>query len=137
MAPLASMHGACFPDEPWDADALGRILGLAGAFGFLAWRDGEPAGFIIARDLGGEVEILTIGVLPESRRRGCARSLLDAVAGEGQRRGAGSLVLEVAEPNAAAQALYCRFGFTRVGRRPRYYRAKQGLLDALILRRAI
>ena len=51
--PLAEMHGACFPEDPWDAEALGRILALTGAFGCLAWDGDTPAGFVLARDLGG------------------------------------------------------------------------------------
>ena len=46
---------------------------------------GAPAGFILARDLGEEAEVLTFGVLPEARRHGVGRALLDRCSG---RRGA-------------------------------------------------
>jgi [ribosomal protein S18]-alanine N-acetyltransferase len=134
---LAEMHGASFPEDPWDAPALERIVGLPGGFGFLAWHGDAPAGFILARDLGGEVEILSLGVLPEWRRRRAGRALLDAVAAEAERRGAASLVLEVATENEAALGLYTAVGFVQVGRRPRYYRRTDGRADALILRRSI
>jgi [ribosomal protein S18]-alanine N-acetyltransferase len=136
-APLAAMHLAAFPEDPWDAAALERILALPGGFGYLAWRQGAPAGFILARDLGGEVEILSVGVLPGWRRRGIGRALMDAVVAEAQRRRAGSLVLEVATENDAARELYAACGFVQVGRRPRYYRRPDGRADALILRRAV
>jgi ribosomal-protein-alanine N-acetyltransferase len=131
------MHSAAFPEDPWDADALERILGLSGGFGYLAWQEGALAGFILARDLGGEVEVLSLGVLPAWRRRGAGRALLDAVVAEAQRRSAGSLVLEVATENAAARLLYAACDFIQVGRRPRYYRRADGRADALILRRAV
>ena len=136
-APLAAMHLAAFPEDPWDAAALERILALTGGFGYLAWQEGAPAGFILARDLGGEVEILSLGVLPGWRRRGVGRALLDAVVAQAQRRSAGSLVLEVATENAAARLLYAACDFVQVGRRPRYYRRADGRADALILRRAV
>lgn len=135
--PLAAMHRACFPDDPWDADALERILGLSGSFGHLAWQDDNPIGFILARDLGDEAEILSLGVLPACRRRGIGRALLAAVAAEAAARHSGAIVLEVAADNDAARRLYAAFGFVAAGRRPRYYRRIAGTADALILRRNI
>jgi ribosomal-protein-alanine N-acetyltransferase len=48
-------------------------------------------------------------------------------------RGAVAMLLEVAEGNGGARALYAGLGFGAVGRRPRYYGAE----DALILRAAL
>jgi len=135
--PLATMHAACFPEDPWDAAALDRILALSGVFGHLAWESGAPLGFILARDLGEEAEVLTLGVLPETRRRGVGRALLDAMMAETRCRRCGSIVLEVAADNAAARRLYAAYGFTQAGRRPRYYRRLGGTLDGLILRRSM
>jgi len=134
--PLAAMHGACFPDDPWDEAALRRILALSGVFGFLGWREDEPAGFVLARDLGGEIEILSLGVMPAGRRRGIGATLLAIVVAEGARRGARSVVLEVAAENGPARRLYAAGGFAQVGRRPRYYRYADRVVDGLILRRA-
>jgi [ribosomal protein S18]-alanine N-acetyltransferase len=135
--PLAAMHRACFPEGPWDAATLERILALAGGFGYLAWHAESPVGFILARDLAGEVEILSVGVLPPWRRRAVGRALMDAVVAKAERDGLGSIVLEVATENAAARRLYAAFGFVQVGRRPGYYRQSGGRADGLILRRGI
>jgi len=135
--PIAAMHRVCLPDEPWDAAAFARILALSGVFGYLACPGAEPAGFILARDLGAEAEVLTFGVLPEARRRGIGRALIEAVVGETRRRGVASIVLEVAADNGAARRLYAGCGFLQVGRRPRYYRRAGTAVDALILRRGI
>ena len=135
--PLAAMHRACFPDGPWDAATLERILTLAGGFGYLAWQEDSPVGFMLARDLAGEVEVLSVGVLPQWRRRGVGRALIDAVVAKAERDGLGSIVLEVATENTAARALYAAFGFVQVGRRPGYYRQTRGRADGLILRRGI
>lgn len=133
-APLSAMHMACFPEEPWDAAALARIMVLPGSFGFAAWEDDAPVGFLLARDLGDEVEILSVGALPEYRRQGIGAALLDAAAAEARRRQIASLVLEVAEDNGNARRLYAAQGYVQVGRRPRYYRRSTGTSDALILR---
>ena len=132
--PLAVLHCACFPDDPWDAGALGRIMALSGAFGWLAWEEDAPVGFVLVRDLGDECEILSLGVTPRWRRRGTARTLLAAAIAETRRRHLSSLVLEVATDNDPANTLYTALGFVPVGRRQRYYRRPDGRADALILR---
>jgi ribosomal-protein-alanine N-acetyltransferase len=132
--PLAALHRACFPDDPWEADALARIMALSGGFGWLAWEGGEPVGFILVRDLGNECEVLSVGVAPRWRRLGIARELLAAAIAEGRRRNLPSLVLEVAIDNDAASSLYSSIGFVAVGRRARYYNRPDGRVDALILR---
>ena len=104
--PLAAMQGACFPEDPWDAAALDRILALSGVFGYLACESDAPVGFILARDLGEEAEVLTFGVLPEARRQGIGRALLDTLLAAAHRRRLGSVVFEVAADNAAARRLY-------------------------------
>lgn len=136
-AALALLHRDCFPDDPWGEPAIRRILGLFGAFGFVAWQADDPIGFVLVRDLGEEAEILSLGVTPSARRAGAAQALLDAAFAEARRRAAKSVVLEVAENNVAARALYARLRFIGVGRRPRYYRTSDGPVDALILRRSL
>jgi ribosomal-protein-alanine N-acetyltransferase len=133
-APMARLHLACFPDEPWDAEAFARLLMLPGCFGCIAWSRETPVGFALARDLGTECEILSLGVVPRRRRRGTGRQLVAAIIAEARRRDLGSVVLEVATDNNAARRLYGELGFGRVGHRPRYYRRPSGLADALILR---
>ncbi len=126
---MALIHGAAFPPgERWGADALGIQAGLPGAYGFIC----QMGGFVLARVAADEAEILTLAVLPDSRRQGLGAALLTAALAEARRRGAASMVLEVATGNAPARALYVRHGFTEVGRRPAYYASGQ---NALILRR--
>ena len=134
-APLALMHRACFPEDPWDKAAMERVLALSGGFGYLAWQGKVPSGFVLARDLGDEIEILSLGVLPRWRRSGIGRRLLDRVIAKGGERNIDSIVLEVATENTAALRLYLSCGFVQVGRRPRYYQRAGSRADALILRR--
>jgi [ribosomal protein S18]-alanine N-acetyltransferase len=136
-AVLAALHGECFPDDPWREKAASEILAMPGAFGFLAVGDDgtTPTGFLVALAVAGNCEILALGVRPQWRRRGVAGALLGrllaAVAGTTP-----VVLLEVAEDNDAALALYTRAGFARVGRRPAYYRRAQGTpVAALQLRR--
>ena len=131
-AALGRLHAAAF-DRPWPAaeiEALARSPGVC----VLAAEDaqGQALGFVMARRVADEAEILTLAVAPAARRRGVARALVEAAAGLGANR----LFLEVAADNAAARALYAVAGFAEVGRRRGYYpRADGPAADALVLRR--
>jgi [ribosomal protein S18]-alanine N-acetyltransferase len=135
--PVALLHGACFPEDPWNSSAIAEVLGTVGFFGRIAWEDEAPVGFALARDLRTECEILSLGVLPERRREGVGTALLNSVCVEARLRSAESLVLEVAEDNIAALALYAERGFLPVGRRRNYYRRTRNSADALVLRLAL
>jgi len=95
------------------------------------------AGFILCRVMAGEAEILTLAVRPRSRRRGIARSLVETALALAAQT-AGAMLLEVADDNPGALALYARIGFKTVGRRAGYY-ARSGVasVDAVVMRRAL
>ena len=128
---LAALHAAAFPPaERWDAAAIRVLLELPGGFGLL-----QPgAGFVLARVAADEAEILTLAVAPAARRLGHGGALLAGAMAAAVARGAVAMFLEVAEPNAAARALYAAAGFAEAGRRRRYY--PDGA-DALVLRREL
>jgi ribosomal-protein-alanine N-acetyltransferase len=67
------------------------------------------------------VQVQTLAVLPDYRRRGVAAHLLQTALREAHRRGARSAVLEVRPSNLAAQGLYRSAGFEKWGRKPGYY----------------
>lgn len=123
---LAAIHADSFPPaQRWSAAAMGDILGMPGSLGLLH----ADGGFILARHVAGEAEVLTLAVTPTARRRGIATTLLAAAA---DAMGAPVLFLEVEDTNAAALALYRGAGFNQCGVRPRYY-PDGG--NALVLRR--
>jgi len=136
-APLSMLHRACFPEEPWTPEAMAKIMTIAGFFGRIAWEGDRPAGFALALDLGGECEILSLGVVPARRRRGTGSALLAAIGDEAGRRGGHRVFLEVAADNTAARALYSANAFVQIARRSHYYRRPTGPVDALVLRRMI
>jgi ribosomal-protein-alanine N-acetyltransferase len=129
---LAEMHAESFPaHQAWGVSAITLMLGLPGHFGLLAARQDQPLGFALGRAQADQAEILTIAVRPGARGQGVGRALVNALLAEAAKRGALELFLEVAEPNAAARALYTGAGAKEVGRRRRYY--ADGA-DALVLR---
>ena len=130
--PAARLHEACFPQDPWPAEAFTALL-ASKAYGYGWVADKTLKGLILARDAADESEILTLAVDPESRRRGIGTGLLLSVCAACRTRGLASLFLEVADDNQAALQVYRAAGFAQVGERSAYYRTAAGPVDALIM----
>jgi ribosomal-protein-alanine N-acetyltransferase len=138
-AALARIHREDFV-PPWDEDDFETMLGEDVMFGFKAVETGKArsavAGFVLARSIAGEAEIITIAVARAHRRRGLGRLLMDAVLRDLHSTRAEALFLEVDENNAPAIGLYRRLGFREVGKRAAYYRSSAGgASNALVMRR--
>jgi len=136
---IAALHQRCF-DEGWTAYTVGQVMRMAGAFGYVAVSDAAgdetPIGFALASGALDEWELLSIAVLPERRRAGAARRLMDAMIAAAAARGGAKLFLEVAEDNVAARRLYESYRFAQIGRRPGYYkRPGAPAMAALTMRR--
>ncbi len=116
-----------------DRDDTERMLMVAEAI-----RDGSLCGFVAAAGTGlngDPVELESLVVMPESRRRGVARLLCLAVVRWSRRKQARSLELEVRSQSAAAIALYHSLGFLQSRRRSRYYAYPMD--DALVMSLAL
>lgn len=138
MPVLAALHALCF-EQPWDQDALQTLVLAPGGFGCLSLDPTEnaPCGFALGRVAATECELLSIGMVPAYRQRGWGAALIGSLVSEAARRGADRVLLEVAEDNRAAIALYRATGFEKVGLRRAYYRRPDGAIDAAILRLVI
>jgi ribosomal-protein-alanine N-acetyltransferase len=132
---LAALHARAF-EKSWSAAEIAALLANPVAFAILAETD-APQGFLLAWVAAGNCEILTLAVAPEARRKRVGANLVTAAMAAALVRGAGAMLLDVAENNAAARGLYAHLGFEEVARRPRYYRSADGETDALLLRRAL
>lgn len=109
----------------WTADAYrGFLQDLWGTLALVICPDHDPdlaLGFVLARLLVDELEILQIVVEEGWRDRGLGRMLMTAMAEKGREAGKGSWILEVRENNLPALRLYQAFGFEEIGRRAGYY----------------
>lgn len=131
---LLPIERRCFSD-PWSFAAFEELLRPPLGVGLLAERGGEVKGYLVARVVAGEGEILNLAVVPEARRKGLGAELLGAGIVAIAAAGAREVFLEVRERNRAAQQLYQRQGFRPVGLRSRYYR--NPVEDAIVLRRQL
>lgn len=128
---LAGLESELFGVEAWSlASWWGELAGRPRREYLLAEDEGGVAGYA-GLDHGGEVsDIMTIAVLPRTRRTGLGRRLLEELVDRSVHAGAQRLLLEVREDNTAARALYAARGFELLQTRARYY---PGGVDALVL----
>lgn len=136
-ARLSELHMACF-EIGWSAIDLAQLLAMPGAVALVAMQGDQALGFILLRIAGDEAEIISICTRPASRRQGIGARLIDAAVELLGQQKTPRLLIEVADSNDAALALYRKFGFASVGRRRDYYQHADGRReDAAIMRKEI
>lgn len=138
-AAMAVVHAACFA-QGWTEADMRPHLNAANAIAFVAANAQTPdlMGFVLARLVAQDAEILSLAVRPQHRRGGIGKRLLTLAEQEIARRGGGDLFLEVAADNEAAIALYRNCDLRTGGRRAGYYvRSDRPAVDALVLTKRI
>lgn len=95
--------------------------------------DGRIVGYFLLSIAAGEAHVLNVCVDPDFQGQGHGRRLLKSLLHIARGRGAQRVFLEVRPSNTGAIALYFDEGFNEIGRRPRYYPARDGREDALVM----
>lgn len=143
---MAVMDAAFDPywREAWTRRQVEDSLALSSGFMILMDDAGQypsevrpAAGFVFARKVLDEVELLLIGVRPEYRGRGLGSKLIAEFLQKSARMGAANVFLEV-RANNPAEKVYRSAGFEPIGRRKDYYRTTDGTkIDAVTFGRAL
>jgi ribosomal-protein-alanine N-acetyltransferase len=106
--------------------------------GHSAWTMRDSAGNLIAYAVVmialDEAHLLNLTVAPACQRFGFGWRMLEAMAENARGYGARTMLLEVRPSNAAAQQMYARYGFVRIGMRRDYYPSRDGREDAIVMR---
>jgi ribosomal-protein-alanine N-acetyltransferase len=116
---------AQWTDRDYERVARGEMAGWVGE------EESSVLGFLVARRVVNEIEILNFAVFSEARGRGIGAMLLRETLAWGATFGAAQVILEVRASNCAALRFYERHKFQIVGRRARYY--NEPVEDALLL----
>jgi ribosomal-protein-alanine N-acetyltransferase len=90
--------------------------------GWVVEAEGRIAAMLVLWLVVDEAHIATIAVHPDFRRQGIGEQILLSALRSAKDEGAQRAFLEVRAGNAAAQAMYKKYGFTITGVRPRYYK---------------
>ncbi|MXO95268.1 GNAT family N-acetyltransferase [Erythrobacter aquimaris] len=143
---MAVMDAAFDPHwrEAWTRRQVEDSLALSSGFLILFDEAGRypdehspAAGFVLARKVLDEVELLLIGVLPEKRGHGLGSKLIAEFLQKSARMGATNVFLEV-RANNPAEKVYRSAGFVPIGRRKDYYRTEDGTkIDAVTFGKAL
>jgi len=133
---FVSLDKALFPYSPWSAsqykeefssptrhfvvalDEDQSIIGYAGIFA-----PGEA-----------EADVLTVGVIPEHRRKGIAIALMALITDWARSQGSTAMMLEVKTDNLEAIAMYESLGYSQLNIRKDYFGSG---LDALVMRKEL
>ena len=119
--------------DPWAGPAFSPLVNRDHVYFVVATRAGEVIGYAVAYVAGGEAEIANFAVAGLARGQGVGGILLRHLLTTLRDAAAIEVWLDVRASNAAARALYGRFGFQEVGRRRGYYR--RPVEDAISMRR--
>ncbi|HEM3704135.1 TPA: ribosomal protein S18-alanine N-acetyltransferase [Streptococcus suis] len=126
-AVLAVMESV-YEISPWTLEQIASSMASQDEDYYLAYDGQEIVGFLAVQTVLDEMEILQIAVKADFQRMGIASQLMAAVMDWD-----GDIFLEVRESNSAAQALYTRQCFTKIGKRKDYYR--HPVEDAVMMKR--
>lgn len=105
--------------EAWSAETYFKQISNPNDHTYLAFLDGEPAGFLSLWYVAGEVEINNIAVSEKFRRKGVAKALFSAACRDIPHEA--DWFLEVRQSNTAAIYLYESMGFEISGTRKNFY----------------
>jgi ribosomal-protein-alanine N-acetyltransferase len=97
----------------------------------VAEADGRILGTLVLWLILDEAHIATIATHPDFRRQGIGERILIEALRAAYAEGARRAFLEVRAGNAAAQAMYRKYGFDVTGLRPHYY--KDNNEDAVLM----
>jgi len=128
---VGAMEEASY-DFPWSVGVFADCL-TAGHACWVLCVDAVIVGYGILSMGAGEAHVLNICIDPGRRGQGLGRHLLGRLLDIARWNGAERVFLEVRPSNPMAKSLYDSVGFQQVGKRPRYYPAKNGREDAIVM----
>lgn len=117
---IADIEKACF-SVPWSENSVTEMLKDSLSHFYGIEEDGKLAAYLGFNSVLDEVNIYDIAVLPDYRRKGFAKRLLEKAEEFCKENKISKLMLEVRESNTGARKLYSGFGCIEEGKRKNYY----------------
>lgn len=137
LAAIMELERGTFQTDAWSTESMSAELGSEHTWYVVAFDPERPdalAGYagLLAPEGGREGDIQTIAVVPDARRRGLGRTLMETLIAEAEARHVREVFLEVRADNPVARGLYDSLGFELIGVRKKYYQPDG--VDAEVMR---
>jgi ribosomal-protein-alanine N-acetyltransferase len=118
---IAQIESCAFAD-PWNDIQIDSALDSPNTKCRVAeFGDDGPVGYCFYTRAADELEIQSLAVVPERRRKGVGAALVQDLLSDARKRGAVRVWLDVRAGNEAAIGLYRKAGFRQRGTREGYY----------------
>ena len=131
LAEVVQVEGRAY-EFPWTITIFKDCV-RAGYGCFVLATRAEIIGYFVLSVAANEAHVLNVCVDPSEQGHGYGRRLMKRLLDLARWHRAERVFLEVRPSNPRAIALYHDLGFNEIGRRPRYYPAKNGREDALVM----
>ena len=122
-------------EQPYSREILAQELKIRAAHLRVATYRRKVIGYIDFWLVHDEMELISIAVHPEFKRRGVGDALMYEMIRFAHQNEARFIYLDVRRSNEPAQHLYHKFGFEKAGVRKRYYSDNQE--DAIIMKKVL
>ena len=119
---LADIEEVCFAKDAWTVNNLrGEFMN---EYSYLIgyYQDDKLVGYTCVRAMYEEAQVCNVAVLPEYRRQGIAKQLIEEMLRLSAEKGCQVCELEVNTENTPAVELYKKCGFEVAGIRKNFYR---------------
>ena len=120
-------------DKVWEKESLIHLLKEGGGIGFILSEGFTVIGYILARSLQSELEILSFGVLSSYRRMGLGSILFKEIEKFIIINKKSQLILEVNNHNYKAKNFYKSMGLEEIKVLSGYYKTDNGPEDGLLM----
>lgn len=127
---VAELEKVCF-SESWSYGLLEAGIHSPFDVYYVYEQEDRILGYCNLRLLAGEGEVQRIAVLPDCRRMGLARKMMEVMVDYARENRAAAISLEVRASNLPARNLYEAYGFVEEAVRKGYYRSPSE--DAFIM----
>lgn len=117
---LCELEKICF-SSPWSEKSFEEELSNPLAVFLVAEDESGVLGYVGCHFVCGEGDITNVAVHPDSRRKGVAKALLNALEVEAKNFETEVINLEVRKSNLPAINLYKLLGYEECGERPNFY----------------
>lgn len=121
--------------NPWSVETITSLLQSDKGVCYGAFEGETLAGYVALEWVLDEGSLTDIAVLPNFRRKGIAKLLMNELVAKARTMKLQFVTLEVRQSNTPAIKLYESYGFERVGKRPSYYR--DPVEDAILMTKNI